>query len=520
MFFTYNYYNIFIDKMSKKLYNTLLLNTYKEYKNGDRRLNNITGQCNNCPENGERKMNQTKRIAISDATLKHCGSYTFREKLETVRLLGKLGVDAVEFGAITEDDKSAALLCRTAGALLENCALTVEITDAASADAAISALSSASHPRLSVSLPLSTVQAEYTYHKKPAVMVKTVAETVKYAAGLCGDVVFRALDVTRAEAAIIDAAVAAAVEAGAKEIVLCDIAGETLPDEAAKLVAHVKELAAGKAAVCVEFSDKLGMAVACAVAATAAGADGVSCSVFPGSISVVNYADAVSARGADFGVYTGVDSTLLKHTAGRIAALGAAENGRTPFEDGVRTAELGDLAADADIAAVGNAVKLLGYDLNDDDKIKVYESFKRLTEKSGKTAVTGRELDAIVASSAQQVPPTYQLDSYVINSGNKIAATAIVTLTKGDEKLTGLSAGDGPIDAAFLAIEQIIGHHYELDDFQIQSVTEGREAMGDALVRLRADGALYSAKGLSTDIIGASIRAYVNALNKIVFGQN
>ena len=83
-----------------------------------------------------------------------------------------------------------------------------------------------------------------------------------------------------------------------------------------------------------------------------------------------------------------------------------------------------------------------------------------------------------------------------------------------------MKIGDGPIDAAFLAIEQIIGHHFELDDFQIQAVTEGREAMGEALVKLRANGKLYSGKGISTDIIGASIRGYVNALNKIIFEEN
>ncbi len=83
----------------------------------------------------------------------------------------------------------------------------------------------------------------------------------------------------------------------------------------------------------------------------------------------------------------------------------------------------------------------------------------------------------------------------------------------------GVSTGDGPIDAAFHAIEQIIGHHYELDDFQIQSVTEGKGAMGQALVKLRSGGKLYSGNGISTDIIGASIRAYINAINKIVYEE-
>ena len=117
------------------------------------------------------------------------------------------------------------------------------------------------------------------------------------------------------------------------------------------------------------------------------------------------------------------------------------------------------------------------------------------------------------------MPTTYFIESYVINSGNVISATANITLRKNDEKISGLSNGDGPIDAAFLAIEQIIGRHYELDDFQIQSVTEGREAMGSALVKLRSDGKLYSGKGISTDIIGASIRAYLNAVNKIVYEE-
>ena len=134
-------------------------------------------------------------------------------------------------------------------------------------------------------------------------------------------------------------------------------------------------------------------------------------------------------------------------------------------------------------------------------------------------SVGAKELDAIIASAAMQVPTTYFIESYVINSGNVISATANITLRKNDEKISGLSNGDGPIDAAFLAIEQIIGRHYELDDFQIQSVTEGREAMGSALVKLRSDGKLYSGKGISTDIIGASIRAYLNAVNKIVYEE-
>ena len=162
------------------------------------------------------------------------------------------------------------------------------------------------------------------------------------------------------------------------------------------------------------------------------------------------------------------------------------------------------------------AVKKLGYDLSEEDEAKVYEEFVRVAEKKN---VGAKELDAIVASVALQVPATYKLISYVINNGNIINSTAQFTLEKDGEQLQGICIGDGPVDASFLAIDQIVGHHYELDDFQIQSVTQGKEAMGSALVKLRNGSKLYSGNGISTDIMGASIRAYLNAVNKIVYEE-
>ena len=96
---------------------------------------------------------------------------------------------------------------------------------------------------------------------------------------------------------------------------------------------------------------------------------------------------------------------------------------------------------------------------------------------------------------------------------------AHMQLDKNGQKLEGVALGDGPVDAAFLAIENILGCHYELDDFQIRSVTEGREAMGETVVKLRSGGKLYSGRGTSTDIVGSSIQAYINALNKITYEE-
>ena len=139
-----------------------------------------------------------------------------------------------------------------------------------------------------------------------------------------------------------------------------------------------------------------------------------------------------------------------------------------------------------------------------------------------RSRVGARELEAIISGTAMQVPATYTLVSYMVNcsSGNSLSPSAQIVLDRHGEQLQGICIGDGPIDAAFVALEQIIGTHFELDDFQIQSVTEGKEAMGSALVKLRSEGKLYAGNGISTDIIGASIKAYLSAVNKIVFEQN
>lgn len=148
---------------------------------------------------------------------------------------------------------------------------------------------------------------------------------------------------------------------------------------------------------------------------------------------------------------------------------------------------------------------------------KVYAAFCQIADK--KESVSYKELDAIVASYAMQVPETYKLDTYVITSGNTISATAHIKLVKNGTPVEGVYIGDGSIDAAFQAIEKITGCHYELDDFQLQAVTEGREAMGQTVVKLRSGAKVYSGRGISTDIVGAGIQAYLSALNKIIYEE-
>ncbi len=466
----------------------------------------------------------TKRIAISDITLR-LGSgaeLSFKEKLELAREADGAGADIIELPQIN-DEKTDALFVRTLASLVKGAALSCPSGfTQESAETAWEALKDARKPRLHLIVPVSTVMMEFACGMKPEKVLEMIAFQTAVCASLCGDVEFTAQDATRAEPEFLAAAIEKAIESGAKTVTLCDSAGILLPDEFGRFIEGLFSRAPSLKKVClsVECSDALGLGAACTVAAIQAGAGQVKASASSRGVPIKALASVLRARGDSLGVSCGLDMTGLNSSLGRMEAILAADRTRrTSFSGSLGSfASAGSIALDsgADIEAVSSAVKSLGYDLGAEDLGKVSEAVRRITASK---AIGARELEAIIAGSALQVPSTYRLKSYVINSGNVISPTANVQLEKNGSVLSGLSTGDGPIDAAFLAIEQIIGCHYELDDFQIQSVTEGREAMGSALVKLRSDGRLYSGEGLSTDIIGASILAYINALNKILYEE-
>jgi 2-isopropylmalate synthase len=465
-----------------------------------------------------------KRIAISDITLRlgNGGELSFKEKLELAREADGAGADIIELPQII-DEKTDALFVRTLAALVKGSVLSCPSGfTQESAETAWEALKEARKPRLHLIVPVSTVMMEYAFGMKPDKVLEMIAFQPAVCASLCGDVEFTAEDATRAEPEFLAAALERAIESGAKTVTLCDSAGVLLPDEFGRFIADLCSRAPALKKVCLsaECSDALGLGAACAVAAIQAGAGQVKASASSRGTPIKALASVFRTRGDSLGISCGLDMTGLNSSLSRIEALLASDKTRRTSFSGVlgSAASAGSITLDsgADIEAVSGAVKRLGYDLGPEDMGKVNEAVRRIT--ASKT-IGARELEAIIAGSAVQVPSTYRLKSYVINSGNVISATANVQLEKNGSVLSGLSTGDGPIDAAFLAIEQIIGYHYELDDFQIQSVTEGREAMGSALVKLRANGRLYSGEGLSTDIIGASILAYINALNKILYEE-
>ena len=460
-----------------------------------------------------------KQINISDITLKKLSaqreiSLLFREKTAIAACADSLGNDAVELAPI-KNLREDTIIYRTIAQNVRNATVSIPVGfTAEDVKNAWDAIKEANKPRLQIELPTSTVQMEYTYHIKSDKMIAKIGELTKAAKELCEDVEFSALDATRTDVNFLITAAKEAQANGACIITLCDDAGACLPEEIAELVsAVVKEVTIP---VYVQVSDKISMAVACAVAAVKAGAEGLKCAMSGKDVLLSGeISDAFRACSAQIGAQCGLNNTTIHASIEDM--LSNISHQAYGSENAVSDKKKILLDADSTIAQVANAAQILGYDLSDSDCGNVHKALIQVCEK--KDAVGAKELEAIIASCAMQAPSTYHFESYTTTSSNVASSMSQVTLKCNDEIICGVSTGDGPIDSAFRAIEQCIGYHYELDDFQVQSVTEGKEALGSALVRLRNNGKLYSGNGTSTDIVAASIRAYINALNKIVFEE-
>ena len=466
-----------------------------------------------------------RQIFISDITMKQpveTGgiAFSFREKIELAKLLDRVGVPVIETAPIVNRRTDSLLIKSLASAVRDSVIATpLSLMEEDSAAVTWSALKEARKARLQVVAPVSTVQMEYICRMKPAAVLEQVRTQVAAAKAVCKEVEFVAEDAGRSEPEFLRKIAAAAVEAGASIVTICDTAGNLLPEEFYASVKAVREDLPEPVRLGVKISNELFLADACAVSAVLAGADEVktaACGDFTASLEKLVY--ILKTRGNEHGLTCPVRDTELRRTINQIRRMGEAKHGKTPYDTAPHDGSDAVLTVHDDMDAVMKAVAGIGYDLGEEDAVNVYNAFMRIAEK--KESVGIKELDAIVASAALQVPQTYKVQDYVINSGNVITATSHIRMEKDGQILDGLAVGDGPVDASFLAIEQIVGHHYDLDDLQVRAVTEGREAMGETIVRLRStDGRLYSGRGISTDIIGSSIRAYVSAVNKIIYEE-
>ncbi len=465
------------------------------------------------------------QIRISDVTMKQTGkefSLSFKEKLEIPKLLDRLNVDVIELEGITQP-KIDALRIKSVASTVKNSIVAVPVAlSTESVDATWNALKEAKRPRLQVVASTSPVQMEYLFHKKPDAMLKAVEETVAACHAKTENVEFIADDATRSDSTFLYKVIKTAIDAGAKTITVCDATGSILPDELSAFiddlyanVAELKDVVLG-----VSCSNELAMADACAIASIQHGVREIKAAAYPiNQTSLPHVSRLLATKGEAFGVTCSVRTVEMKRIIKQIDWMCQTTRSKnSPFDNGVQdVADDISFTANDNMATVLKAVEKLGYDLSEEDKAQVWDAFQKIAAR--KDAISSKELDTIVASAAMQVPATYVLNTYNITASNTSSSMAYMKLDKNGQMLEGIALGDGPVDAAFLALENILGCHYELDDFQIRSVTEGREAMGEAVVKLRSNGKLYSGRGTSTDIVGSSIQAYISAVNKIVYEE-
>ncbi len=370
-----------------------------------------------------------RKIYITDSTL--CSkdlTLSFKEKIEIIRQLDKCQVDVIDLPAIV-NDKVDPLLISTVAPLLHFSGLSLDVgRDVNLIEKAWTAIKNIDKPFLRVSLPVSTVGMEYGYGLKARTLPEKLTELVKECKKYCNDVEFVALDATRADFDFLISVINTACEAGANCVTLCDDAGIMVPSEFLAFVKSVSEKIDENIKIAVKCNDNIGMAAACSISALTAGANAIKTCVATGEIAALDTISAVIRTRGDFiNISASLKITELNRAAKRIEQIINPKKSESAVD--VVTEEENSILLDIndDIGAVIAAARLLGYDLSEDDEQRVFTEFKRVAVKK---SVTGNELDAIIAGTALQVPPTYTLESFLINSSNLITPSAHIKLKK------------------------------------------------------------------------------------------
>jgi 2-isopropylmalate synthase len=509
------------------------------------------------------------RIIIFDTTLRdgeQCpgASMNLREKLEVARQLARLNVDVIEAGfpVISDGDFAAvqAISREVKGPVICGLARCVP----RDIDAAGEAIKPAGkRGRIHIFLATSKIHREFKLNKARNEILRLAVDGVKRAKSFVDNVEFSPEDGSRTEPDFLVEVCRAVVAAGATTVNIPDTVGWAVPDQYGALIQNlydaVPEFQSGKAVISVHCHNDLGLAVANSLAAIHHGARQVECTVNgigerAGNAALEEIAMAIKTRG-DF--YTGFDcglntreivksSRLVSRMSGLVVQRSKAIVGENAFahssgihQDGIlkkrETYEIIDpqtvgwggtelpLTKHSGRAAVAARLKHLGFKMAEADVAAIFTRFKEIGDK--KKFVYDDDLSALVEGQITEVPKTWTLDYLSVTSGNRTVPTATVRL----QKITGkkpecvqdAGIGDGPVDAALKAIDRLTRTKGRLIDYSLRAVSQGKDALGEVTVKVNfGDGQMVTGKGASTDVIEASARAYLNAVNRFLCGGN
>lgn len=464
-----------------------------------------------------------KRKFVTDFTLRDFNG-SFKDGAEIAKLLDKSGVSTIITMPIREQEKDS-LFLRTLSQVVENATICVPIEACKLTEEnialAIHSVESAKKHAICFEIPTSDVQMEYLAHAKPKALLGKLASAIDFAKEQT-TVYVSLLDATRTYFDFIKELLELCIEHGVAGVNFSDDASYLTPNDCIEYTSNLKKIRQIPDNITLFFcsSNSLSLGLANSFIALENGMDGICTSFFeqkaPTLFAFANLVKTVKKLETDLRL---VEITQISTIIGKILEQYKEKTSKKAhssisFENNLResTQQMSPLTESTTIKELQEATEKLGYNLSDDSIVSVYNAFCHLAKKK---PVTATELEAIIATSSMQAKAIYALDSFVVTCGDKIAATATVHINFEGQTRTGLAMGQGPIDAVFNALEQAIGLHYELDDFQISAVTEGREALGRTIVKLRDKGRIYAGLGLSANILESSISAYLSALNKI-----
>jgi 2-isopropylmalate synthase len=477
-------------------------------------------------------------------------SLNAHEKLEIAEQLARLKVDIIEAGfpIASEGDFAAVrtIAEKVRGPVI--CAL----ARAADEDirCAARAVAPAERGRIHTFISTSSIHIAHQLKKTPAQVLEQAVKSVKLAKSLCPDVEFSAMDATRSDIDYLIRMFSAAIEAGATTINVPDTVGYALPDEFASLIATlIKKTKGGKNVVwSVHCHDDLGLATANTIAGVGAGARQVEVAVNgigerAGNAALEEVAMAIHTRRERTGLDLGLDLRQLGDTSRKVSKLTGYQVPRNKavvgvnafqhesgiHQDGVlkerSTYEImkpEDVGYKAENIVLGKhsgrhafADKLeeLGYYLDAESLDRAFRSFKALAD--AKKTVSFQEIEAIALEQIGDVPDQFRLESFQSFTGMGMVPIAAVKLSKGGKTSDATATGDGQVDALCRAIAKATRFKGRLTRYQVSAVTEGLESLGEVQVAVADKGVMMNGRGLATDVIEASAKAYLNAINRL-----
>jgi 2-isopropylmalate synthase len=495
-------------------------------------------------------------IKIFDTTLRDgeqspgC-SLNHAEKLEVARQLERLKVDVIEAGFAIASPGDYEAIRAIAGEIKDAGVAALARTKTEDIDAAAGAVKNAARPRVHTFIATSPIHMHFKLKMTPEQVLTTTQEMVKYARNLCPEVEFSAEDATRSDPEFLCRVFETAIAAGAGIINVPDTVGYATPDEFSNLIRHIRDRVPNidKAQVSVHCHNDLGMAVANTLAAVNAGATQLECTINgigerAGNAALEEVVMALSTRRDRFERGCRVDTRQISRSSKLVSSLigvplppnkavvggnafahesGIHQHGvlskeityeiMTPESIGLKENQI-VLGKHSGRHAFEDRLKKLGYELRKEEIDQAFSLFKDLADKKKK--ISDWDIEALVMKEYWTSPEVFRLERFIINSGNTITATANVKLGRNGESREEVAQGDGPIDAAFKAVEKIVGERFTLEDFSLRSVTAGNDAQGGASLKLRRGERVVVGKGLSTDVVEAGILAFVNAVNRLL----